>query len=136
MTLKEMEAELTRLKAEAATHADTLKAKDGEIANLTAKDEANQKAIADLNAKLAASAEASDKLQAENKTLAQSAEKLKTDLKAAEGSGAREALKVIAESGHPAPIEGTPKSEEPRASSKLKGQALLAELFEKSITKK
>lgn len=104
MTLKEMEAELTRLKAEAATHAETLKAKDSEIADLKAKDEASQKTIADLTA-------STEKLQAENNTLTEASEKLKTDLKAAQVSGSRQAMKVIAESGHPAPIEGSSQAE-------------------------
>jgi len=131
MTLKEMEAELTRLKAEAATNAETLKAKDSEIADLKAKDEASQKSIADLTAKVTASNEATEKLQAENKTLAESTEKLKTDLKAAEEAGSRQALKVIAESGHPAPIEGTPKAEDEKVN--LKGLQRAVHAFAKKF---
>lgn len=104
MTLKEMEAELTRLKAEAATNSETLKAKDSEIADLKAKDEASQKSIADLTA-------SAEKLQAENSSLIQASEKLKADLSAAQVSGSRQAMKVIAESGHPAPIEGSSQAE-------------------------
>ena len=111
MTLKEMEAELTRLKAEltrlkaeAATNAETLTAKDSEISNLKAKDEASQKSIADLTA-------STEKLQAENSTLAEASEKLKTELKAAQMTGSRQALNVIAESGHPAPTEGSSQAE-------------------------
>ena len=99
-----MEAEIARLKAVEASSAEALKAKDSEIADLKAKDEASQKTIADLTA-------STEKLQAENNTLAEASEKLKTDLKAAQVSGSRQAMKVIAESGHPAPIEGSSQAE-------------------------
>lgn len=135
MNLKEMDAEIARLTASAAASAASLKAKDDQIANLTAEIAVLKLSATEATTKETASADEITTLKAQNAALTAETVKLKAAVEAAEGSAARKALDIIAKSGHPAPLEGnTPKDDgEKKLSSKLTGRARLAAIFNKQF---
>ncbi len=132
MNLKEMEAEISRLQAQDKASVEKLTAKDSEISALKAEVETLKKASADSDAGKTAANESATKLEAENKELKGQVEKLTADLSAAKESASRKALEIVANSGHPAPIEGkSPKDDgEP---SNLKGVARATAAFAKKF---
>lgn len=118
MNLKEMESEISRLKAEAESRASSLKAMESQD---TAQKSQIEKLSTDNATFSAKVAELEKQLSSRGEELATAkaeVEKLTSSLKVANESASRKVLQILAESGTPA-IEGVSTSEAKKTSDDL-----------------